>query len=111
MLNLLSNDAARLDTFLLYLPYFIITPLQVGFIIYFLIKMVDISFLAGFLIFLIFMPIQAVMAKIYNCFRTKASYKTDERIDLLTEILNGIKIIKMYCWEEPFRKLVKNLRR
>lgn len=90
MLNLLSNDAARLDQVLLYLPYFIIGPLQVATVIYLLVKIIDFTFLAGFIIFLLYMPLQAVMAKVFNLFRTKASLKTDERIDLLAEILNGM---------------------
>jgi ATP-binding cassette, subfamily C (CFTR/MRP), member 4 len=64
MLNLLSNDAARLDQVLLYLPYFIIGPLQVVTVIYLLVKIIDFTFLAGFVIFLMFMPAQAVMAKV-----------------------------------------------
>lgn len=64
MLNLLSNDAARLDQVLLYLPYFIIGPLQVATVIYLLVKIIDFTFLAGFVIFLMFMPAQAVMAKV-----------------------------------------------
>jgi ATP-binding cassette subfamily C (CFTR/MRP) protein 4 len=42
--------------------------------------------------------------------RRQTSKKCDKRIDLLNEIFNGIKIIKMYCWEEPFKKLVECLR-
>ena len=42
--------------------------------------------------------------------RTKSTSKTDERINLVGEILNGIKIIKMYCWEMPFKKLITKLR-
>ena len=69
ILNLLSNDAARLDLVVYYLPYFVIVPIQVAAIVYFLIKMVDMTFLAGLIIFLIYMPLQAIMAKIYNYFR------------------------------------------
>jgi len=72
MLNLLSNDAARLDQVLLYLPYFIIGPLQVVTVIYLLVKIIDFTFLAGFVIFLMFMPAQAVMAKVRDFFFIKA---------------------------------------
>ena len=51
-----------------------------------------------------------VCKKVFNWARTRASLKTDERIELLAEILNGIKIIKMYCWEEPFKRIVQRLR-
>lgn len=43
--------------------------------------------------------------------RAKNCKKSDERVSVLTEILNSIKIIKMYCWEIPFTKKVSHLRK
>ena len=43
--------------------------------------------------------------------RRKASAKTDSRINIINEILNGIKIIKMYCWEDSFKKIVSKIRK
>ena len=37
--------------------------------------------------------------------------RADKRISLMSEILNGIKVIKMYAWEKPFAKLVNQARR
>ncbi len=54
-------------------------------------------------------PMEAIFLFLFIC-RMKASKVGDERINLTTEILNGIKIVKMYCWEEPFSKLIETLR-
>ncbi|XP_053204533.1 ATP-binding cassette sub-family C member 4-like isoform X2 [Panonychus citri] len=35
---------------------------------------------------------------------------TDERIRTMTEVLSGIKVIKMYSWEKPFADMVQSLR-
>lgn len=43
--------------------------------------------------------------------RRIASKKTDKRINFLNEIFSGIKIIKMYVWEQPFKKIVETLRK
>ena len=40
----------------------------------------------------------------------KSAYKTDERLRLVNEIINGIKVIKMYAWEKPFSYLVDKAR-
>ena len=37
--------------------------------------------------------------------------KKDSRIKLLNEILNGIKVIKFYAWENPFKELVMKIRK
>ena len=43
--------------------------------------------------------------------RSKQILLTDERINMTTEIMNAIKIIKMYCWEGPFEALINKIRR
>jgi len=43
--------------------------------------------------------------------RRIASKKCDRRINLLNEVLNSIKIIKMYCWERPFKQIIEDIRK
>ena len=42
----------------------------------------------------------------FSYFRCKIAKKTDFRIGLMSEIINGIKVIKMYTWERPFAALI-----
>ena len=35
---------------------------------------------------------------------------SDKRVALMNEILNSIRLIKMYAWEEPFIEKIKGLR-
>ncbi len=34
----------------------------------------------------------------------------DTRIKLVNEVLNGMKVIKLYAWEEPFKQLIMGVR-
>lgn len=34
----------------------------------------------------------------------------DERVKLINEVLSGIKVLKLYAWEEAFRKKVEDIR-
>ena len=43
--------------------------------------------------------------------RRTTSKKSDKRINLLNEIFHGIKIIKMYCWENSFELMIEKLRK
>lgn len=37
--------------------------------------------------------------------------RTDERVSMMNEIIQGIQIIKMYSWQIPFSKIVKTTRK
>lgn len=37
--------------------------------------------------------------------------RTDERVSIMNEIIQGIQIIKMYSWQIPFSKIVKKARK
>ncbi|CAH3199373.1 unnamed protein product, partial [Porites evermanni] len=43
--------------------------------------------------------------------RAKAATQTDRRLEIIKEIVSGIRLVKMYAWEGNFRKLVAQLRR
>ena len=43
--------------------------------------------------------------------RLKAVRCTDRRVRAMTDILSGIKVLKMYAWENVFKKLIFNIRR
>ncbi len=102
IINLLSTDATRIEIGVLYLPYLFIGPIQIVIVITVILQKIGVWFLAGLLLLLLIVPIQALVAKAFNNYRAKLCVKTDERISMLTETLNNIKIIKMYCWEKPF---------
>lgn len=50
------------------------------------------------------------LASLIKSFRLKIAKKTDARVRFISEIVSGIKVIKMYAWENPLEKLVKKFR-
>lgn len=43
--------------------------------------------------------------------RAETAVLTDERIRTMSEVISGIRVIKMYGWEKPFGALVDEVRR
>ena len=53
----------------------------------------------------------AWVGKQFGKLRVRTAGKTDKRIRLMNEILNGMKVIKMYTWEKSFASLVHEARK
>ena len=56
-------------------------------------------------------PFQSWMGRQFAKLRVETATKTDKRIRLMNEIINGMKVIKMYTWEEPSARLVHKARK
>ena len=44
-------------------------------------------------------------------YRFRIATFTDKRVNLMDEIINGMKVIKLYCWEYHFTKIIADIRR
>ena len=55
-------------------------------------------------------PLQIWVGKQFGKLRERIATKTDHRIGLMNEIINGIKVIKLNTWEKPFANLVHQSR-
>ena len=50
------------------------------------------------------------MATLTAHFRRKVVVHTDKRVSLMNEIINSIKLIKMYSWENAFSEKIRKIR-
>lgn len=111
IVNLLSNDVARFDFSVWSLHYLWVGPLMTLVVSYLMYREIGWSALVGILFMLAFVPLQLYLGHKTSEFRQKSAVKTDERIRLMGEIIQGIQVIKMYAWEKPFGKLVEMARK
>ncbi|XP_058795497.1 ATP-binding cassette subfamily C member 4-like isoform X2 [Phymastichus coffea] len=112
VINLLSNDVVRFDPLFMYLHYVWITPIAGAVITYLIWCNAKVAALVGVLLMTLeTVPVQVYAGKIASKLRSKIATRTDERVRLMGEIINGIHVIKMYTWEKPFEFLVSLARR
>ncbi|XP_060072940.1 ATP-binding cassette sub-family C member 4-like isoform X1 [Ylistrum balloti] len=111
IVNLMSNDVNRFDTAAIFLHYLWVGPCQAIPVLIILWQELGPSTLAGFVVLLLLVPVQSWMGKLFSKLRHKTAIHTDERVKVMNEIITGMRVIKMYCWEKPFGELVSKLRK
>uniref|UniRef100_A0A8C5R5H5 Multidrug resistance-associated protein 1 n=1 Tax=Leptobrachium leishanense TaxID=445787 RepID=A0A8C5R5H5_9ANUR len=110
IVNLMSVDAQRFMDLATYINMIWSAPLQVILALYFLWQTLGPSVLAGVAVMILLVPVNAVIAvktKKYQVVQMKCK---DNRIKLMNEILNGIKVLKLYAWELAFKEKVLGIR-
>lgn len=107
VVNLISNDVGRLDLAFMLLHYIWLAPLITVVVSYLVFLEIGWSAFVGIAIVLFFVPLQGYLAQKAAQFRLKIARKTDDRVRLMNEIIQGIQVIKMYTWERPFGKMVE----
>ncbi|XP_078481138.1 multidrug resistance-associated protein 1-like [Ciona intestinalis] len=110
VVNLMSVDAQRFMDLMTYLNTVWSGPFQITLAIYFLWQTLGASVLAGLGVMLFLIPINALIARKTHQLQVKQMKLKDERIKLMNEILNGIKVLKMYAWEMSFKEKVQTIR-
>ncbi|XP_056631497.1 probable multidrug resistance-associated protein lethal(2)03659 [Diorhabda sublineata] len=110
LINLLSNDVSKFDESFVLVHYSWIGPIQVGVGSFLLYREIGIGFIYGVVFLILFVPFQIWLAKRTSVLRLRTALITDERVRLMNELISGIQVIKMYCWEKPFEKFISMTR-
>ena len=86
------------------------SPLMIVLCQYFLWQYLGPSSLAGLALMVITIPVDTVIAKKLKKLQLANMKNKDERIKIMNEILDGVKIVKLYAWEPSFVKKVVDIR-
>ncbi|EMD36548.1 hypothetical protein CERSUDRAFT_115579 [Gelatoporia subvermispora B] len=108
--TMISTDATRLDRQSAFAHNLWIAPIQIIIGIGLLIANLGYSALVGFGVLLLGFPLQLVLVRVMFGSRKKGVVYTDQRVRLVTEVLQGIRLIKLYAWEGFYVNQVANLR-
>jgi ABC-type multidrug transport system fused ATPase/permease subunit len=97
VVNLMAIDAQRFMDVVTYIHMLWSAPLQIALSLYFLFDLLEgYSVLAGLGVMIVMIPINIVIAKNERACSRKLMKKKDSRIKEMNEVLNGMKVLKLY---------------
>ena len=110
VVNMMSNDSTQLQRFIQFGGMILVAPLQIIISLYLISRQVGAATWVGVGFMVLLAPVNIVVFSVVGKMRRKVLKFSDMRVKMMNEILTGIRIIKFYAWEKPFKKEVKQLR-
>lgn len=111
VINLMSNDVSRFDYAVIFLHDLWKGPVELVVVSVLVYQLMGWPGLIGIVALLLFIPGQGWLGKRAAGCRLRAALATDKRVNFVNEVIQGIMVVKMYVWEEPFEAMVRKLRR
>ncbi|KAE9547808.1 hypothetical protein FO519_008982 [Halicephalobus sp. NKZ332] len=110
IITLMSVDIQRIENLTNSINLLWSVPFQLLFSLYFLFQILGIAAVGGFFILIMMVPLNYfISVKIKNCQVQKMKFQ-DERLKMTSEVLNGMKVLKLYAWEESMKKIILEIR-
>ncbi|XP_069171929.1 multidrug resistance-associated protein 1 isoform X6 [Procambarus clarkii] len=110
IVNLMAVDAQRFMDLTTYINLLWSAPLQIALALFFLWQILGPSVLAGLAVMIVLIPVNGVIANKTKQLQMSQMKNKDQRVKLMNEILNGIKVLKLYAWEPSFEDQVLGVR-
>lgn len=110
VVNFMSTDTDRIVNSCPSFHAFWSIPFQLAVTFYLLYTQVGLAFLAGVCFAVILIPINKFIALKIGSLSTKMMEKKDERVEICSEVLQGIRTLKMHVWEEHFLSKILRVR-
>ncbi|KAF9948426.1 hypothetical protein BGZ72_009661 [Mortierella alpina] len=110
IVNHMSIDAQRIQDLLNYLHVLWSGVFQITVTLYLLYSTMGWSIFAGLAVMFLMIPLNAKLSVVQQSYEEKHMKFKDSRIKLMNEILNGIRVIKLYAWEGTFLQKILTIR-
>ena len=112
IINLMAVDSFKVSDISAYLHFvWGSTPVQLIFCIVLLYRILGWSAIASIIMMVLVMPLNMFIAKQFQKMQKKVMAGTDVRINATNEILQNIRIIKYFAWEQHFGRIVDDKRK
>ncbi|KAJ2567621.1 Transporter of the ATP-binding cassette (ABC) [Coemansia sp. RSA 1813] len=110
VINLLTTDIGRITELASHIDDIYRTPLKLCIGIWYIYKLLGISAIIGLSFSVVYFPITNMLYSRMTKMWEKLSSLNDKRVTAVTDVLQGIKAIKLFGWESRFVKKVDESR-
>ncbi|KAH9499738.1 Canalicular multispecific organic anion transporter 1 [Bulinus truncatus] len=111
IVNLMSVDSQKIEDVCNYLYFVVSTPFQLALSIYMLYDQLGVAVFAGLGVMALAIPFNGVIGYFLRTYQMQQMKLKDKRMKLMSEVLSGIKVLKLYAWEGSFEQKVEEIRR
>ncbi|XP_046571663.1 multidrug resistance-associated protein 1-like isoform X2 [Haliotis rubra] len=108
--TLMSVNASQVGSYVDQLSTIILSPLLAVVIFYRLFNLLGVAAVFALAVMLVLIPTNLLMTDRAEIIDKERMKKTEQRMKLLTEVLNGIKVVKLNAWERCFGQRVMSAR-
>nr|XP_054751164.1 ATP-binding cassette sub-family C member 9-like [Lytechinus pictus]XP_054751165.1 ATP-binding cassette sub-family C member 9-like [Lytechinus pictus] len=108
--NHMSTDAMSLLFCFQMMHYCWSIPLQITITLVLLYQQLGVSALLGSAVFVVLLPFQMKIASLMSKLQKTTLHYSDTRLKLSNEMLQGIKLLKLYGWEELYCSAIEAVR-
>ena len=106
IINFIQIDSMRLQFLVSIAPNAFVAPLMIIAYIYLLFDFFGLTFISGLIVLLSFMVMNYFIAKEFRRRQKRMMGKKDICMKVTTETLENIKILKLYNWENEFKRKI-----
>ncbi|XP_031731713.1 multidrug resistance-associated protein 9-like [Anarrhichthys ocellatus] len=111
MIGVLTNDGHTLFEAVVLGSFMVPIPMLFIVCIVYACYILGYTALTGVCTYLIFIPVQYGVGKLLKTLRLNTVLINNSRVCTMNEIINSIKLIKMYAWEDSFEKKITGFRK
>ncbi|ORY51103.1 P-loop containing nucleoside triphosphate hydrolase protein [Rhizoclosmatium globosum] len=111
IVNLVANDVNRFEEAANFFLFVGIGPLLLVVVTALLYQQIEnAAFVASFVTLLV-IPVQSWVSKMFGVYRRACVEPRDARLKYISDMLNGIMMVKLYAWEQPLMENIDGLRK
>ncbi|KAF4589649.1 ATP-dependent bile acid permease [Ophiocordyceps camponoti-floridani] len=111
IINLMSVDSFKVSDVTAYLHFLCAAaPTQLVICVVLLWRVMGLSAIPGLIVMALLLPVNYMLARGFNMTSKTIMAATDKRINVTNEVLQNIRIIKYFAWEDRFGRIIDEKR-